>query len=169
MRQRRRRDSEGVALLVETVSDNANRTVSSVRSTLSKRGGKMGEPGSVAWMFERKASFPVDETAGLSEDRLMEIALEAGAEDLVVEGGRFEIRSDPSDFVEVRAALEAAELPLTGAEVSYLPKTMAVVDDVDEARKVVRLLDALEDHDDVQNVFANFEFSDRVLESLAGA
>ena len=157
----------GVAVMLEALTDNRNRTAPELRKIFEKGGGNLGTNGSVAWMFERKAVFKVAEDAGLSEDQLMEFALEAGAEDLVQVGGQFEFRGDPGDFVAVRDTLEKAEVPIAGGEVCYLPKTVAEVTDVAEARKVLKLLDALDEHDDVQSVFANFEFSSAVAESLA--
>jgi YebC/PmpR family DNA-binding regulatory protein len=157
----------GVAVMAEVLTDNRNRTAPEIRKAFEKNGGNLGTAGAVAWMFERKATFPVASDCALSEDQLMEIAIEAGAEDLLDEGDHFEIRCDPSEFVDIREALERAEVPLDGGEVGYVPKTTAVVADIAEARKVARLLDALEEHDDVQNVFANFEFTDEVLADLA--
>ena len=157
----------GVAVMLEVLTDNKNRSAGEIRKAFERNGGNLGTNGAVAWMFERKATFPVASDCELTEDQLMEIAIDAGAEDLLDAGDHFEIRCEPSDFVGVREALERAKVPLNGGEVSYVPKTTAVVSEIAEARKVARLLDALEEHDDVQNVFANFEFTDEVLADLA--
>jgi YebC/PmpR family DNA-binding regulatory protein len=159
----------GVAVLLEIMTDNRNRTAPEIRRIFEKNGGKLGGSGEVAWMFERKALFAVEPSAELGEDQLVEIVLEAGAEDLVEAGEAFEIRCAPGDFVSVREKLEHAGVPLAGAEVGYLPKTTAAIDDVADAQKVVRCIDALEEQDDVQNLYANFDFSDEVIAALSTA
>ncbi len=156
----------GVAVLLEILTDNRNRTAPEVRQVFDRSGGNLGNSGAVAWMFERKARFAVPSTSGVGEERLMEIALEAGAEDLVPLGDAFEIRSEPGDFEAVRAALESASVEFEGAEVAYLPKQLVEIGDVRDARKVLRCLDELEELDDVQNVYSNCEFSDDVLKAL---
>ena len=156
----------GVAVMLEILTDNRNRTAPEIRKLLEKSGGNLGATGSVAWMFERKAVFVVGRTDGLSEERALEIALEAGAEDLTASESSFELRGDPSDFSSVRDALDVAGLDVTTAEVMYLPQTVAEIDDVAAARKVVALIDALDDHDDVQTIHANYSFSDAIADAI---
>src|SRR5690606_2083674 len=117
--------------------------------------------------FERKSVLRVDKADGVDEERLLELAIDAGADDLLDVGEAFEVRCEPAQTEAVRAALAAAGVEVAGAELGFLPKTTAVVDDVEEARKVTRCLDALDEHDDVQSAYANFDFSDEVLERLA--
>jgi YebC/PmpR family DNA-binding regulatory protein len=143
----------GVAILIESLSDNKNRAVSEIRHALSRHGGNMGESGSVAWIFEKKG-YLVIEKGTISEEALMEKALEAGAEDVRDDGDSFEVITDPSEFDAVKTALEEAGLAFSVAEVTMLPKTMNPVDS-ETAEKVIRLMDALEDCDDVQKVYTN--------------
>ena len=156
----------GVAVMLEILTDNRNRTAPEIRKLFERGGGNLAATGAVAYLFQRKAVFVVDPDAGLGEDRVMEAALEAGAEDVVHDGGTLVIHGDPSDFVAIREALERAEIPLAGAEVTQVPDNVVELTDVDEARKVVRLLDQLDDHDDVQNVAANYDLPDAVAEQL---
>ncbi|THB68399.1 MAG: YebC/PmpR family DNA-binding transcriptional regulator [Desulfovibrio sp.] len=156
----------GIALLIESATDNRNRTVAEVRHILSKNGGSMGENGCVSWMFERKGVvvFPKQ---GFSEDQLMEIGLEAGAEDIIDDDEAWEVRSAPEDFEAVREAFEKAEMAYERAETTMLPQNTVDVD-VEAARKIVKLLDALDDNEDVQNVHANVEFPDELMAELEG-
>jgi YebC/PmpR family DNA-binding regulatory protein len=156
----------GVALLIHCYTDNRNRTGADVRSILSKNGGSLGEPGSVAYVFEKKGSIVV-ETAAASEDDLM-VAIDAGAEDIVEDGDHFEVVSDPHDFVAVRAAIEEAGIPVASADVIQRPKTRVEVEDKDAA-KVFRVIELLDDNDDVNDVAANFDVSDAALEELAAS
>ncbi|MHC5062847.1 MAG: YebC/PmpR family DNA-binding transcriptional regulator [Planctomycetota bacterium] len=156
----------GVAVMVEILTDNRNRTAPEVRKIFEKCGGNLGTSGAVAWMFERVAVIRVTPDSSFSEDDLLEKALEAGAEDLVEEDGAVEVRAAASDMHSVMAELEKAGVPLAGGEVCYLPKTKAEINSVEEAKKIVRLLEALEDHDDVQSVFANHSFSEEVRGGL---
>ena len=156
----------GVAVYVTALTDNKNRTAADVRYIFDRVGGKLGTDGSVSWMFERKGIMFV-EAAGRDEEELMMIAIEAGAEDVVSEGDTFEIRCAVADFMPVRAALESAGIPYSGAELTMIPKNTVALDESD-ARKTLRLLDALEENDDVQEVFANFDIPDHVMELLAG-
>jgi YebC/PmpR family DNA-binding regulatory protein len=156
----------GVAVYVTALTDNKNRTAADIRYIFDRVGGKLGTDGSVSWMFERKGVIFVD-AAGQDEDELMMTAIEAGAEDVSAEGQTFEIRCEVADFMAVRSNLEAAGVKYTSAELTMIPKNTVALDEAD-ARKTLRLLDALEDNDDVQEVFANFDIPDEVMESLAG-
>lgn len=154
----------GVALIIETATDNKNRTVAEVRHILSKHGGSMGEAGCVGWMFDRKGVIVLEKDK-YSEDQLMEVALEAGADDVVDEGDTWEVITAVTDFNAVREALEAAGIEMQSAELTMLPQNTIDVD-AETGRKLMRLVDALEDNDDVQNVYANFELPDEVLAEL---
>ncbi|HET6507425.1 MAG TPA: YebC/PmpR family DNA-binding transcriptional regulator [Baekduia sp.] len=156
----------GVALLIEAVTDNRNRTGADVRHLLSKGGGSLGEPGSVAYNFDKKGVVAVDgERYG--EDDLM-VAIDAGAEDISLDGDVFEIVTEPSDLTAVRAALDEAGIELQNAEVIQRPKALVPVDE-DTAAKLLRLIDNLEDNDDVDAVHANFDVDAEVLERLMAA
>jgi YebC/PmpR family DNA-binding regulatory protein len=152
----------GVAVIVECLSDNRNRTGAEVRNIFSKNGGSMAEPGAVAWQFERKGVIILPRA--ISEDDLMEVALEAGAEDLADQGDTWQLTSAPQDLNGLRSALEEAEVAFDSADLTMLPTQSVPLDSEGDARKVLRLIDALEDHDDVQNVYANFDIPDSVLE-----
>jgi YebC/PmpR family DNA-binding regulatory protein len=143
----------GVAILVDVMSDNRNRTNGEVRKLFEKGGGNLGSPGCVAYLFERKGAFTVDADS-ISEDTLLGIALEAGADDVRREGDAFQIVCDPSAFDAVKASLEKAGVKLSSAEITKLPKTNIDVDQ-ETGQKVFRLLESLDDHDDVQNVYSN--------------
>jgi YebC/PmpR family DNA-binding regulatory protein len=156
----------GVAVYLTVLTDNKNRTAADVRYIFDRSGGKLGTDGSVSWMFERKGVILVD-AAGHDEEEFMMTAIEAGAEDVLAEGDAFEIRCDPTDFMNVRANLEAAGIKYASAELTMIPKNTVSLDE-SEAKKTLRLLDALEDNDDVQEVFANFDISDDIMEALAG-
>jgi len=155
----------GVALLVEAVTDNRNRTASEVRHILSKHGGNLGEPGSVAYLFDKKGLVVVDGER-YSEDDLM-VAIDAGAEDIALDDGVFEVLCEPADLVAVRAALDGAGIEVETAELSQLPKVRVPLDE-DTATKLMRLIDALEEQDDVDTVHANFDVDAEVLERVAG-
>ena len=155
----------GVAILVEATTDNRNRTGSEVRHTFTKQGGNLGEPGSVAYLFDKKGVVVVDGER-YSEDDLM-VAIDAGAEDIGTDDDVFEITCEPSDLSAVRAALEEAGVEIESAEVAQLPKTRVEVDE-DGAVKLMRLIEALEDLDDVDAVHANFDVDAEVLERVAG-
>jgi YebC/PmpR family DNA-binding regulatory protein len=152
----------GVAVYVECLSDNRNRTGAEVRSTFSKLGGSIAEPGSVAWQFERKGVIILPKT--VTEDELMLVALEAGAEDLADQGDTWQLTSPPGEFLTLRGALEQAGIAFDSADLTMISTTSVPLDNEGDARKVLRLIDALEDHDDVQNVYANFDIPDAVLE-----
>jgi YebC/PmpR family DNA-binding regulatory protein len=157
----------GVAVMLDVLTDNRNRTAPEVRKIFEKSGGKLAANGSVAWMFERRGVFEVDVRGGIGEDRLMEVVLEAGADDLVSVGDSFEIRCEPDQFSAIKTALEDAKVPLAGGEVAYVAKNHADIADPELARKVLKLLDALDEQDDVQGVYANYQFSDGLAEDLA--
>jgi YebC/PmpR family DNA-binding regulatory protein len=156
----------GVAVIVECLSDNRNRTGAEIRNIFNKLGGSMAEPGAVSWQFERKGVLAVPRQ--FEEDRIMEVAVEAGAEDLSDDGERWIVTSDPSDLMAVRSALEEAELTPGSSELSMVPTTTVEVTDEVEAKKVLRLVEALDDHDDVQNVYANFDIAEEVMAAFEG-
>jgi YebC/PmpR family DNA-binding regulatory protein len=154
----------GVAMYVEVLTDNRNRAGADVRSLFTKNGGSLAEPGAVAWQFERKGVviLPKDVT----EDDLMLVALDAGAEDLVDQGDTWQVTAPATDLAAVRSALEAAGIGFDSADLTMLPTQSVPLENETDARKVLRLLDALEEHDDVQNVYANFDIPDNVLETV---
>jgi YebC/PmpR family DNA-binding regulatory protein len=154
----------GVAILVESLTDNKNRAVAEIRHIFNKRGGSMGESGCVAWMFEKKGYLNVDKGA-ISEDALMEAALEAGAEDVRDDGTSFEVITAPEDFEAVKEALTEASIPYSDAEVTMLPKTTVDLDEKD-AEQMIRLMESLEDCDDVQKVYTNADISDEIMEKM---
>lgn len=156
----------GVAVYVMVLTDNKNRAAADIRYIFDRAGGNLGTDGSVSWMFERKGVVYVD-AAGLDEDEVMMVAMEAGAEDLLADADTFEIRAEPSDFMKVREALVEAGIPISSAQLTMIPKNTVELDESD-AKKTFRLLDALEDNDDVQEVYANFDIADEVMEALAG-
>ncbi|MCW2757039.1 MAG: YebC/PmpR family DNA-binding transcriptional regulator [Nocardioidaceae bacterium] len=158
----------GVAFLIECLTDNKNRAAMEVRTAMSRNGGSLADPGSVAYMFHRKGLIVVpteQEGKRVSEDDVLEATLEAGAEDVNDLDGSFEVVTDPSDLVAVRTALQSAGVDYDSADASFVP-SMQVEVDADGAGKVMRLYEALEDLDDVQNVFSNFDISDDVLAAL---
>ncbi len=157
----------GVAVIVETLTDNRNRTGAEVRSLFSRNGGSMAEPGAVAWQFARKAVVTVDRT--VPEDDLMGVVLDAGAEDLRDEGELWLLTAEPAQLAALRSALEGAGITIDSAEILLMPTSVVAVAEEGEAKKVLRLLELLEDHDDVQNVFANFDIPDDVLERVEAA
>ncbi|MDN4486738.1 YebC/PmpR family DNA-binding transcriptional regulator [Demequina sp. SYSU T00039] len=154
----------GVAVLIECLTDNRNRAAGEVRIGLTRNGGSLADPGSVSYLFSRKGQVIVSKEGGTDEDALMEATLDAGAEEINDLGDVFEIISEATDFVAVRSALQEAGIDYESAEATFLP-SMKIEMDVDGAKKMLRLIDALEDSDDVQNVWANFDASDEVLEA----
>jgi YebC/PmpR family DNA-binding regulatory protein len=155
----------GVAVIVECLTDNRNRTGADIRSTFTKNGGSMAEPGSVSWQFDRKGVVLVPKPgATLNEDDLMLVALEAGAEDITDAGDHWQVTTPPSDLPAVRSALEAARVAFDAAEVSLVPTSTVELDNEADAKKVLHLVDLLEEHDDVQNVYANFDIPDAILD-----
>jgi len=155
----------GVALMIECLSDNRNRAASEVRVAVTRNGGTMADPGSVSYMFNRKGVVLVTKAAGITEDKILEHVLDAGAEDVTDLGESFEIVSEPSDLVAVRTALQGAGIDYESADTSFLP-SVSVPLDAEGALKVFALIDAIEELDDVQNVFGNFDVSDEVMASL---
>ncbi len=158
---------EGVAVLVEALTDNRNRTASEVRHAFTRYGGSLGTTGAVAWQFERRGVVLVP-AAGVDEDELLLAAADAGADDVEPDGDVFQVTSPPERLAAVREAIEAAGFPVESAELSMVPKTTVPVADQSAARSVMRLIEALEDNDDVQDVYANFDIPERVLEAVAG-
>ncbi len=157
--------SGGVAIIVETATDNKNRTVAEVRHIFTKYGGSLGESGSVAWMFDRKGLIRLPKSQYPTEDQVMELALEAGADDVQDDDEAWEIHTTFEDFATVRDALESANVNMEEASLAMLPKTPVPVD-AETARKVLKLMDALEDFDDVQNVFTNCDFPDDFMAEM---
>ncbi|MFI0421951.1 YebC/PmpR family DNA-binding transcriptional regulator [Spongiactinospora sp. 9N601] len=155
----------GVAVLVECLTDNRNRAASEVRVAVTRNGGSMADPGSVSYMFNRKGVVIVPKAGDLSEDDVLTAVLDAGAEEVNDLGESFEVVSEAGDLVEVRKALQAAGIDYESAEQSFLPSVSIALDE-DGARKVFRLMEALEDSDDVQNVWANFDVSDEIMAKL---
>ncbi|MGI8758955.1 MAG: YebC/PmpR family DNA-binding transcriptional regulator [Acidimicrobiales bacterium] len=154
----------GVAVYVEVLSDNRNRTGSDIRSLFSRNGGSLAEPGSVAWQFERKGVAVLPKR--MSEEELMLVVLDAGAEDLADDGDTWRITCDPSALSDVRAALEEAAFEVDSADVTMIPTSTVDLETAEDTKKVLRLIDALDDHDDVQGVYANFDVADEVLQAV---
>ncbi len=154
----------GVAVMIEVLTDNKNRTIPEIRHILSRNGGSLGETGCVSWMFDKRGYILVSKSKA-SEDSVMTAALDAGAEDMKNDPGEgnYEIITAPEDLNTVKAALEKANIPIESAEVTMLPKNYVVLD-AKPAEQMIRLMDALEDNDDVQNVYANFDIPDDVAE-----
>jgi YebC/PmpR family DNA-binding regulatory protein len=157
----------GVAVIVETLTDNRNRTAGEVRHTFAKNDGNLGTSGAVLWLFERRGVVlvPAD---GADEDELTLAAAEGGAEDVSLDGSSYQVLAPPESLQTVREAIEAAGFTVENAELTMLPKTTVEVADEADAKKVLRLMDQLEDNDDVQDVFANFDIPEQVLEAVAG-
>ena len=152
----------GVAIMVEVMTDNRNRTAADMRHLFSKHGGNLGEAGCVSWMFQKKGVFVVDKDSGINEEDLLMIALDAGAEDLKNDGDEFEIIVSPEDFDTVQEALEQNHVETSMAQISMVPDTLIAVED-QNAEKLIRLLDALEEHDDVQEVYGNFDLPEDMI------
>jgi YebC/PmpR family DNA-binding regulatory protein len=155
----------GVAILVETISDNRQRTVADVRHLFAKRGGNLGEPGSVAWIFEKKGLILVEKDKA-DEETLMTIALEANAEDIQEQESEWEIYTAPESFEDVKSALEANSIPVLTAEITRLPSNTVNIEDEKQASQLLILMEALEENSDVQNVYANFDIPDEILEKV---
>ena len=156
---------EGVAIMVDSLTDNKKRTVSDIRHLFTKFGGSMGEPGCVAWMFDKKGVIVFDQGA-VKEDELLEAALESGAEDLQSSESQIEVLTEPTDFIEVKEALESRGFEPILAELQLRPKTTVAISEENRAQTILKLVESLEDHDDVNNVFANFDIPDQILEAL---
>ncbi len=157
---------DGVAVLVEALTDNRNRTASDVRHVFSKHGGNLGTTGAVAWLFERRGVVLVDES--VDEDELTLAAAVGGADDVVRDGSVLQVFSSPESLTAVREAIEAAGIEVQSAELAMIPKTTVEVAEEAAAKKLIRLIEALEDNDDVQDVSANFDIPEQVLEAVAG-
>ena len=155
----------GVAFLIECLTDNRNRAASEVRVAVTRNGGSMADPGSVSYLFSRKGVVLVNKSANVTEDKILEAVLEVGAQEVNDIGESFEIVSEPSDLVAVRTALQHAGMDYESAETSLLP-SMSIPLDAEQAEKVFKLVDAIEELDDVQNVYGNFDISDEVMASL---
>ena len=155
----------GVAIYIQVLTDNKNRTVAELRHILSKNGGNLGESGCVSWMFDRKGYFVVEKSSA-GEDKLLEIALGSGAEDMREDGSNFEILTAPESFDTVRAALESANVSTAAAEISMMPQNYVKLEGK-PAQTMIKLMEALEDHEDVQNVWANFDIDDAEFEEAS--
>lgn len=156
--------AHGVAVLIDVLTDNRNRTGSEIRSILKKNGGSIAEPGAVAWQFERKGIVIL--STEVSEDDIMEAALDAGLEDLVDEGDTWRLTTAPTDLPAVRAALEEAGIAFESADVTMLPSATVALESSDAAKSVLRVIDALEENDDVQDVYANFDIADDLMAAM---
>lgn len=154
----------GVALMVDVLSDNRNRTGAEIRNIFSKLGGSMAEPGAVGWQFSRKGVILVPGT--VAEDDVMMAALDAGADDISLQGDTWQVLTDPSVVWDVKAALEASGLEVASAESTMISSVTVEVTDAEDARKILRIMDALEDNDDVQDVFSNFDIAESLMEQV---
>jgi len=155
----------GAGIVISAITDNLNRTAPEVRSILEKRGGSLGKPGSVAWNFEKKALFTIP-AAAVSEDKLIEVALEAGADDVSNEGASYAVTGPPDTFAGIAAALEAAGIQTETSDLTLVPKSRVMLG-ADDARRILAIIEALEDHDDVQSATTNADLPDEVLAELA--
>jgi len=155
----------GTAFLVDVITDNKNRSVASVKTVFTKNGGNMGGAGSSAWMFDRKG-IVLAKSEGKDEDEAQLEAIDAGADDIVLEGDVFEIKTDPSELMQVRDALEKSGFEISQASLAYVAKNQVLIDDLEDARKVIRLVEALEDDEDVSTVHSNFDITEGILEEL---
>jgi YebC/PmpR family DNA-binding regulatory protein len=156
----------GVAVIVETLTDNRNRTSAEIKHLFTRFGGSIAEPGSVAWQFDRKGVIEVK--GPLDEDQLLERVLESGAENFSESGDNYEVTTQPHDLAAVRSALEGSDFVVLSSELTLVPQNVIEVTDDAEAKRVLRLVDAMDEHDDVQNVFANFDVSDELLAAFEG-
>lgn len=154
----------GVAVLIEAATDNKNRTVAEIRHTLGKHGGNMGEAGSVSWMFNKKGVLTFSKEK-FDEEQLMEVGLEAGAEDIIDDGDAFSVHCEPSDYMPVQQAFDDAEMAYEESELSQVPENMVSVDK-ETGAKIIKLIDAIEENEDVQNVYVNADFPDDLLDEM---
>jgi YebC/PmpR family DNA-binding regulatory protein len=154
----------GVALLIDVLTDNRNRSSSDVRAIFSKLGGSMAEPGAVSWQFSRRGVIYLDGAMG--EDDAMSAALESGADDVVRDGSDWRVLTDPSDVWEVKSRLEAAGVKVSSAENTMVAENTVPVTDVETAKKILKIMDGLDDNDDVQDVYANFDMSDEIMQAV---
>jgi YebC/PmpR family DNA-binding regulatory protein len=155
----------GVALMIDVLTDNRNRTGAEIRNIFSKLGGSMAEPGAVGWQFQRRGVIITGD--GVDEDAIMLAAIEAGADDVVAEGSSFRVMTEPSVVYDVKAALDEAGIEVISADSPMVADNLVPVTDTSEAKAILRILDALEDNDDVQDVFSNFDMSDELMELAA--
>jgi YebC/PmpR family DNA-binding regulatory protein len=155
----------GVALLIEVMTDNKNRAAADIRYVFNKRGGSLGEAGCVAWMFDKKGLIVFDQEL-VNEDEILEVALEAGADDVVASEDQFEVHTDLAAFESVKQAFDDLELGYAMAEITMLPKNTVEIDDESLAVQVLKLMEAIEDSDDVQKVYANFDIPDKILQRI---
>ena len=155
----------GVAVLVEIMTDNKNRTVAEIRHILSKHGGNLGENGCVAWIFNKKGAIVIDKKI-IDEDALMELALDAGAEDVISDGNEFEVITDPSSFEKVKKVIDEKGIKHLEARIGMIPSNTVKLE-MNKAEQMLKLMEKLEDNDDVQNVYANFDIDDDVMEKLS--
>jgi YebC/PmpR family DNA-binding regulatory protein len=157
----------GVAVMVEVLTDNRNRAGADIRNIFSRNGGSMAEPGAVAWQFDRKGTVLVPRS--VDEEALMLTALDAGADDIVDDGDSWRVTTPPTELHAVRTALEGAGIGIESSDLAMVPQTTVALDTADGAKKVLRLIDALDEHDDVQAVHANFDIPDTILETVEAA
>ena len=155
----------GIAVMVDALTDNRNRTAPEIQKIFEKRGGSMGKSGCVNWMFHKKGFITV-KTSDVSEGDLMEIALSAGADNMETIGDVFELTCEPTAYEGLRAALTEKEIPMDMAEISMIPENSVPVQDIETARKIIKLIETFEDHDDVQNVYANFDIPEDIMANL---
>lgn len=156
----------GIAVIVETLTDNRNRTSAEIKHVFSKNGGTIAEPGAVSWQFDRKGLLEVQ--GPLDEDQLLEWVLDAGGENFDAQGQNFVVTTEPHDVGIVRDALESHGVKVLSADLTLVPQNVIEVDEESEAKKILRLMDAIDDHDDVQNVFSNFDIADDILAAYEG-
>jgi YebC/PmpR family DNA-binding regulatory protein len=156
----------GVAIVVETLTDNRNRTGPEIKRIFEKHGGSFGTPGCVSWMFHKKGLITV-QTSSIGEDDLMELALGAGAEDMQNAGEVYEITCEPSAYEPLKKALEGKGIPIQSADISKVPETMVLIATPEAARKVINLMEVIDDHDDVQNAYANFDIPEEVMAKVS--
>ena len=155
----------GVALLIEVMTDNKNRAAADIRYVFNKRGGSLGEAGCVAWMFEKKGLIIFDQNQ-VAEDEVLEVALEAGADDVITTEDQYEVHTELSAFESVKQAFDDQELRYTMAEITRMPQNTVNIDDESVAAQVLKLMEAIEDADDVQKVYANFDIPDKILQRI---
>jgi YebC/PmpR family DNA-binding regulatory protein len=156
----------GVAIMVEALTDNRNRTVPEIKRIFEKHGGSLGTSGCVNWMFSKKGLITVS-TAETGEEQLLEIALNAGADDMQTTGGVYEITCEPAALQKLKETLKEKEIPTQVAEISMMPQNTVAVNDERTAKKIISLMEALEDHDDVQNAYANFDIPDEIMAGIS--
>jgi YebC/PmpR family DNA-binding regulatory protein len=159
--------SGGVAIMIEVLTDNHNRTAPEIKRLFEKHGGSMGGAGCVNWMFRKKGLITVS-TAKMAEDDLMEIALAAGAEDMQTAGDVYEITCDPAAYDKLKEALKEKNIPTEVAEISMVPQNTVPINNVETAKKIIATMEDFEDHDDVQNVYANFDIPQEIISKISG-